>query len=104
MIVTGGDPLAVSPRRLAALSQRLAAHAHVKILRFHSRVPALTPARVTPELIAALKASGKTRLCRASRQSSARELTLDAREACAWLIEAGIAHGQPDRAAARRER
>jgi lysine 2,3-aminomutase len=90
VIVTGGDPLAVSPRRLAALSQRLAALPHVKILRFHSRVPVLTPARVTPELIAALKASGKT-VYVAVHANCARELTLDAREACALLVDHGVA-------------
>jgi lysine 2,3-aminomutase len=90
VIVTGGDPLAVSPRRLAALSQRLRALAHVRILRFHSRVPALTPERITPELIAALKASGKT-LYVALHANHPRELTIDARDACARLIDAGVA-------------
>jgi lysine 2,3-aminomutase len=90
VIVTGGDPLAVSPRRLAALSRRLAALPHVKILRLHSRVPVLTPARVTPELIAALKDSGKT-VYVAVHANHARELTPEAREACALLADRGIA-------------
>jgi lysine 2,3-aminomutase len=47
VVVTGGDPLAVAPRRLAALSRRLAELPHVKILRFHSRVPVLAPERIT---------------------------------------------------------
>jgi lysine 2,3-aminomutase len=89
LIVTGGDPLAVSPRRLAALSARVRRLAHVKILRFHSRVPALTPERITRELIAALKSSGKT-LYIALHANHPRELTPSAREACARLIEAGI--------------
>jgi lysine 2,3-aminomutase len=90
LIVTGGDPLAVSPRRLAALSERVRALAHVKILRFHTRVPALTPERITPELIAALKASGKT-LYVALHANHPRELTPAARDACARLIDAGVA-------------
>jgi len=90
LIVTGGDPLAVSPRRLAALSQRLRQIDHVKILRFHSRVPALTPSRVTDELIAAMKESGKT-IYVALHANHPAELTPAARAACAKLVEAGIA-------------
>ena len=90
LIVTGGDPLAVSPRRLAALSERTKRIKHIKILRFHSRLPALTPERITPELIAALKASGKT-VYVALHANHPRELTPSAREACARLIDAGIA-------------
>ena len=40
--------------------ERLAAIAHVKIVRFHTRVPVVEPERIDAELIAALKASGKT--------------------------------------------
>jgi lysine 2,3-aminomutase len=89
LIVTGGDPLAVSPRRLADLSRRISAVEHIKILRFHSRVPALTPERIGPELIAALKASGKT-VYVALHANHPRELTVSAREACGSLIDAGI--------------
>lgn len=90
VIVTGGDPLAVSPRRLAALSRRMAALPHVKILRFHSRVPVLAPSRITPELIAALKESGKT-VYVAVHANHPRELTAEAREACARLADHGVA-------------
>jgi lysine 2,3-aminomutase len=89
LIVTGGDPLAISPRRLADLSQRLRATEHIKILRFHSRVPALEPERIGPELIAALKASGKT-VYVALHANHPRELTPSAREACGKLVDAGI--------------
>jgi lysine 2,3-aminomutase len=90
LVVTGGDPLAVSERRLAALSRRLRAIGHIKILRFHSRVPALTPERITAGLIAALKESGKT-LYVALHANHPRELTPEAREACGKLIDAGVA-------------
>ncbi len=88
-IVTGGDPLAVSPRRLSALSRRFSALDHIKILRFHSRVPALTPERVTPELIAALQESGKT-LYVALHVNHPRELAAPARAAIARLVDAGV--------------
>ena len=90
VIVTGGDPLAVSPRRLAALSRRLAALPHIKILRFHSRVPVLAPERITSELIAALKGGGKT-VYVAIHANHARELTDAARQACARLADQGVA-------------
>lgn len=90
LIVTGGDPLAVSPRRLADLSARLRALDHVKILRLHSRVPALTPERVTDELIGALRASGKT-IYVALHANHPRELTPAARASIARLIDSGIA-------------
>jgi lysine 2,3-aminomutase len=89
LIVTGGDPLAVSPRRLAELSARVAAIDHVKILRFHSRVPALTPERIDAALIAALRASGKT-LYVALHVNHPRELTPQARAAIARLVDSGI--------------
>jgi lysine 2,3-aminomutase len=39
VILTGGDPLVLSPRRLAEIMRRLKAIDHVKIVRFHSRAP-----------------------------------------------------------------
>ena len=89
VIVTGGDPLILSPRRLRALGERLAAIAHVKVVRFHTRVPAVDPQAVTPELVEALKASGKAVFV-ALHANHPHELTPDARAACARLIDAGI--------------
>src|SRR5580704_11508751 len=39
VILTGGDPLMLSPRRLSALMMRLSAIGHVRVVRFHTRVP-----------------------------------------------------------------
>jgi hypothetical protein len=55
VIFTGGDPLIVSPRRLKEVIARLNAIPHLGIMRLHSRVPVVDPARITPELVAALK-------------------------------------------------
>ncbi len=55
VILTGGDPLMVAPRRLGELLDRLQAIPHVELLRLHSRVPVTDPARVTPALLAALE-------------------------------------------------
>jgi lysine 2,3-aminomutase len=89
VILTGGDPLVLSPRRLRDLMGRLAAIEHVKVVRFHSRVPAVDPAAVTPELVAALSCPGKA-VYVALHADHPRELTPAARAACARLVEAGI--------------
>jgi EF-P beta-lysylation protein EpmB len=57
VILSGGDPLALSDRRLAELAERLAAIAHVKRLRIHSRLPIVLPERVDAALLAWLDAS-----------------------------------------------
>jgi lysine 2,3-aminomutase len=59
VILTGGDPLVLSPRRLAELMERLGAIDHVKVVRFHTRVPVVEPERVDAAMVEALKASGK---------------------------------------------
>jgi lysine 2,3-aminomutase len=89
VILTGGDPLVLSPRRLASIMERLASIDHVKIVRFHTRVPVVEPERVDGALIAALKASGKTTYL-ALHANHPRELTADARAACARLVDSGI--------------
>ena len=50
VIVTGGDPFVLSPRRLADISARLAAIEHVKVVRYHTRVPVVDPGAVSDEL------------------------------------------------------
>ena len=90
VILTGGDPLVLSPRRLQAAMQRLAGIDHVKIVRLHTRLPAVDPAAVTLELIEALSCPGKT-VYVALHANHPRELTPDCRAACARLIEAGAA-------------
>lgn len=89
VIVTGGDPLILSPRRLADLMARLARIDHVKVVRFHTRVPAVDPARVTPALVRALKTGGKT-VWVALHANHADELTPAAGAAIARLVDAGL--------------
>ena len=67
----------------------LAAIDHVRIVRIHTRVPVADPARVTGEMIAALKVGGVTTWV-ALHANHARELTDKARAACAGIIDAGI--------------
>jgi lysine 2,3-aminomutase len=89
VILTGGDPLVLSPRRLRAVMKALSGIAHVKIVRIHTRVPVAEAKRVTVELIRALKAKGKA-IYVAVHVNHARELTPAARAACARLADSGI--------------
>jgi lysine 2,3-aminomutase len=89
VILTGGDPLMLSPRRLADIMAHLAAIDHVRIIRLHTRVPVADPARISGEMIAALKVEGATTWV-ALHANHAKELTGEARGACADIIDAGI--------------
>lgn len=89
VILTGGDPLMLAPRRLAEVVADLAAIGHVQVIRLHTRVPVADPGRVTDELAAALRADGAA-VWVALHANHPRELTADARAACARLIDAGI--------------
>lgn len=89
VIVTGGDPLQLSPRRIGDVVRALDAIAHVKIVRFHTRVPTVAPERLTDQLIAALTQTGKT-IYVSVHVNHPRELTTPARAALARLSRAGI--------------
>ena len=89
VILTGGDPLVLSPRRLSQAMARLAAIAHVKVVRLHTRVPVVDPAAVTPELVAALRRQDLA-VYVAVHANHARELTAEARAACARLADRGL--------------
>jgi lysine 2,3-aminomutase len=89
VILSGGDPLVLSDRRLKNVVTRLAAIEHVKIIRLHTRVPVVDPARITPALARAVKAGGKATYV-VLHANHPRELTAAAREACGRFIDAGI--------------
>ena len=55
VILTGGDPLMLSARRLGAIVTALSAIPHIHTIRVHTRLPVADPARVTPALAAALR-------------------------------------------------
>lgn len=89
VILTGGDPFILSPRRMREVTQALGEIAHVKILRWHTRVPVVDPSRVSDDMISALKASSKTVIV-AVHANHPREFTPGARAAIATLADAGI--------------
>jgi lysine 2,3-aminomutase len=89
VIITGGDPLILSPRRLTEIMKSLGDIEHLKIVRFHSRVPVTDPDRIDGALLKALKASGKT-VYVALHANHPRELTDEARDAIDRLIASGV--------------
>ncbi|MGE0740162.1 MAG: lysine-2,3-aminomutase-like protein [Hyphomonadaceae bacterium] len=89
VILTGGDPFLLSARRVREITERLAAIAHVKIVRWHTRIPAVDPLRVTPDLVEALRADGATTYV-VLHTNHPRELTEHARAAIARIVDSGV--------------
>ncbi len=89
VVVTGGDPFLLSPRRLEAIAAGLAAVPHVAVLRFHTRVPVVDPARVDAVLVAALKRFGRAVFV-ALHANHPAEFAPAARGAIARLVDAGV--------------
>jgi lysine 2,3-aminomutase len=90
VILTGGDPLMLAPRRIAEITTRLAQIAHVAVIRWHTRVPLVDPARVGDELVAALLHPAKA-VYVGLHANHAREFSPAGRAAIAKLADAGIA-------------
>jgi lysine 2,3-aminomutase len=89
VILTGGDPLVLSTRRLREVMNALAAIDHAKVVRIHTRVPIAEPARISTELVRAIRIKGKA-VYVALHVNHPRELTAEARAAAARMADAGI--------------
>ncbi len=89
VILTGGDPLMLAPRRLAELIEALDAIDHVAVIRVHSRVPIVDPARVTDALVRALRPR-RAALWLGVHCNHPRELSTPTRAALGRLADAGI--------------
>jgi len=91
VIFTGGDPFVLSDRRIAEVTRWVAEIAHVRVLRWHTRVPVVQPERVTEALAEGLvrAAAGKS-VWVAVHANHPRELTEAARGAIARLRAAGV--------------
>jgi lysine 2,3-aminomutase len=89
VILTGGDPLMLSPRRIEDISRRLAAVPSVSILRWHTRVPVADPGRIDAEMAGAL-AFGDKAVWLAVHVNHPRELSPEARSSLQRLRSAGI--------------
>jgi lysine 2,3-aminomutase len=91
VLVTGGDPFIASDAALENLVSRLRAIPHVEIIRFGTRTPVTLPYRVTRELAQRLAKYHPVFVN--THFNCAEELTPEARQAVANLVDAGIPVG-----------
>jgi lysine 2,3-aminomutase len=81
----------LSARRLDAVMKRLCTIAHVKVIRVHTRVPVVAPERISAPLVRALRSQQQEKATFVVLHANhPRELTKQARAACARLVDAGI--------------
>jgi lysine 2,3-aminomutase len=88
VIVTGGDPFLLAPRRIAEIVRALDAVPHLGVIRFHTRIPVVDPDRVSPKLVSALTAQKAVYVV--IHANHPRELTPPVRAAVLQLTRAGI--------------
>lgn len=89
VILTGGDPMVLSAARASAITRALEAVDHVKVIRWHTRVPVTTPEKVTPDFVRAIGSQTKAVFV-AIHANHAREFTPEAAGAIRRLSHAGI--------------
>jgi lysine 2,3-aminomutase len=92
VILSGGEPLLLSARRLADVMQRLSEIPHLGVVRVHTRAPTAVPETIDADLIAALRApiDGDKATFVVVHCNHARELTAPARAAIARMVDAGV--------------
>lgn len=88
VILSGGDPLILSPRRLGQIIDALDKINHVSVIRIHTRVPVVDPKRITDSLISAIKR--KTPVFVVLHCNHADELVSEAKRAIAALVDHGF--------------
>ncbi len=88
VILTGGDPGILSPKRLSYILTQLAGIEHVQNLRIHTRVPVVTPERITKDFCDALMHNIPVWVV--VHVNSAKELTVEAKEALATMNRRGV--------------
>lgn len=89
VILTGGDPMILSPRRMAEIIGRLNAIPHLGLVRIHTRVPLVDPGRVDGEMVAALKGP-RIATWVVLHSNHWREFGEEGTAAVARLVDAGI--------------
>jgi KamA family protein len=93
VLLTGGDPLILSTRRLGQILSDVSAVPHVRIIRIGTKMVAFNPYRVLddPDLLLLIReyCEGGTQIYLMNHFDHPRELTPQAREALRLLLEAG---------------
>jgi len=90
VLISGGDPLTMSDERLDWLLGKLRAIPHVEFVRVGSKVPAVLPQRITPELAKIMR---KHEAWVSVHFMHPNEMTEEVKEACARLADAGVPLG-----------
>jgi lysine 2,3-aminomutase len=94
VLLTGGDPLLMTTRRLRSIIARLRAIPHVRVIRIGSKMPAFNPFRISddPELLDLLAefSTPRKRIYLVCHFDHPRELTHEAVEALDAVIRAGV--------------
>ena len=88
VILTGGDPMALSSRRLRVLMEDLDQIEHVKSIRFHTRVPIAAPNLINADIISLLSAA-KTAITVSVHCNHAAEITSEVTDALRSIRRAG---------------
>jgi len=89
VILSGGDPLTLSDKKLAHLSQKLDDIPHLSTLRIHTRLPLVLPSRINAELIKWLSSS-RLRIVVVLHSNHANEIDTDVQQACKQLQQIGV--------------
>lgn len=88
VIISGGDPLTLSTRRLEEVLAALRGIKHVEIIRIGTRFPVVLPQRIDDELCAMLSKYGPIWLN--THFNHYQEITPEAAAACDRLVRAGV--------------
>ena len=91
MLISGGDPLALSDERLDWILTRLRQIPHVEFVRIGTKMPAVLPQRITPELCRMLRKHHP--LWMSLHFLHPDECTPESFQACTRLADAGIPLG-----------
>lgn len=89
VIISGGDPCVMSTERLARLLRRIREIDHVDYVRLATRAPVTLPQRITEDLVSAIRESHDSTWIM-THFNHPKELTEEARAACARLVDAGL--------------
>jgi len=88
VVISGGDPLTLSARRLEEVLAGLRQIKHVEIIRIGTRFPVVLPQRIDDELCSMLSKYGPIWVN--THFNHPREITPEAAQACDRLLRAGI--------------
>jgi len=88
IVISGGDPLMLSDRKLERILTSLRAIPHVEIIRLGTRLPVVLPMRITPALIKMLRKFHPIYI--STHFNHSKEITAESSKACTMLADGGF--------------